>query len=549
MVDETGGVPGNAALRRRLADLRAGFRNRLAEMLVTIESEMAGILAAEAWDDVLPARLDALAGIVHRVVGSAGTFGYAQVSTAAAPLELMLRAMVAEQALPASERRLQLNRCLAALREAWVESERLSEGLAPPPRRLEEANHRLFVIDAEGSLSATIRRHVAFYGYDVASWSDVAAAEAAMATAGPAAIVLDFGLARADEAIVEFAARHGSALPILAVSAEGDFETRLRAAQAGCSAFLASPLNPDELADWLDRLAGSPASAPYRILIVDDDRYLAESYSLALSLAGMHPTVLNDPTGIMEVLDDMSPDLILMDFYMPGCNGMDLARVIRQQQKHLSIPIVFLSVETDNERQLSARSYGGDDFLSKPIEMDRLVASVRMRAKRARALRTVMESDSLTGLLNHVRTKERLDAELTRANRHGAKLSVALLDLDRFKSVNDTQGHLAGDRVLKSLARMLTHRLRRSDVVGRYGGEEFMVILPETGLDNAAHVIDSLRRTFAEVAHHGQNGEFRCTFSAGVATRGDAPDVDSLIVTVDAALYRAKERGRNRVES
>jgi diguanylate cyclase (GGDEF)-like protein len=237
-----------------------------------------------------------------------------------------------------------------------------------------------------------------------------------------------------------------------------------------------------------------------------------------------------------------------MDVQMPEVDGIELARVIRQTRRHLSLPIVFLSAEQDTARQLLARKLGGDDFIPKPVDLDRLVTLVRLRAERARSLRAVMESDSLTGLLNHARFKERLALEMERARREGKELSLAIIDLDHFKSVNDTHGHLVGDRVIRGLARSLQKHLRRTDVIGRYGGEEFAALLPSTAPEQAANRMSQIRERFAVTPFDGAHRPFSVTFSAGVAGSLQHEGPEALISAADAALYAAKRAGRNRVE-
>jgi diguanylate cyclase (GGDEF)-like protein len=241
------------------------------------------------------------------------------------------------------------------------------------------------------------------------------------------------------------------------------------------------------------------------------------------------------------------PDLVLMDVQMPVVNGIELARIIRQSRRYLSIPIVFLSAEQDVQRQMEARRFGGDDFVVKPIEPARLVSVVRLRAERASAVRSVMERDSLTGLLNHARFKDRLVHELERCARTGAELSVAMIDLDRFKQVNDTYGHLVGDRVIRALSSALTTGLRKIDIVGRYGGEEFGVILLDTAPHAAEVAIDKLRAEFCEIELDASSRRFRSSFSAGIAGSLRHPSAERIIAAADSALYAAKKWGRNRV--
>jgi len=237
-----------------------------------------------------------------------------------------------------------------------------------------------------------------------------------------------------------------------------------------------------------------------------------------------------------------------MDLYMPICSGMEAARVIRQDPNFLSTPIVFLSTESVLATQQGAMQTGADDFLQKPIADADLVLAVKLRAERFRELSALIRQDSLTGLLNHVAFKLRLEAEIDRAQRGAPPPAFAILDIDQFKQVNDRHGHPAGDRVLQSLAQLLQWRLRKSDVAGRYGGEEFALTLPTTSLTAAISIVDELREHFARLRFISPQGEFSCTFSAGVSDCPAERSMAEVIRAADEALYRAKRSGRNRVE-
>ena len=158
-----------------------------------------------------------------------------------------------------------------------------------------------------------------------------------------------------------------------------------------------------------------------------------------------------------------------------------------------------------------------------------------------------MVRDSLTGLYNHTHTLQLLEDARYRAQRDGQPLSFAMLDIDFFKKVNDNYGHPMGDRVIKSLALFLKQRLRKSDLIGRYGGEEFAVVMPNTDAKTAAHVLDEVRRRFAEIHYPAQPQDLSCTFSAGIAELSSDLDSKNLSKQADEALYVAKHGGRNRV--
>jgi diguanylate cyclase (GGDEF)-like protein len=155
--------------------------------------------------------------------------------------------------------------------------------------------------------------------------------------------------------------------------------------------------------------------------------------------------------------------------------------------------------------------------------------------------------DSLTGLLNHSALKEHLGHEVARARRNKLPLAVAMVDIDFFKHVNDSYGHPVGDKVIRALSRLLQQRLRRADIIGRYGGEEFAVVMPGSTAAAAAAVLDQVRSAFAGIRHYAGHQEFTVTLSAGVAQLDDAANADALLARADEALYQAKHGGRNRV--
>jgi diguanylate cyclase (GGDEF)-like protein len=289
------------------------------------------------------------------------------------------------------------------------------------------------------------------------------------------------------------------------------------------------------------------ASQPYRVLVIDDDLDLANHTTLVLRHAGVIAECLNDPTKVLDRIAAFAPELLLVDLHMPVCTGAELSSVIRQQEEFAAIPIVFLSQETDAERQSQAMGHGGDEFLLKSVEPRHLVAAVRARAHRFRQLRSLLMRDSLTGLLNHSTTQTMLEAEIRRAGRSNLPVVLAIIDIDHFKKVNDVHGHAVGDEVIKSLATLLRQGLRNSEIVGRVGGEEFAAALVGIGIEAAVERFDALRQDFERIEHRAKNGVLHTTFSCGVAAFPGYPDAKSLSKAADEALYTAKNAGRNRV--
>ncbi|RKK05505.1 GGDEF domain-containing protein, partial [Teichococcus wenyumeiae] len=483
-----------------------------------------------------------LAAAAHRLAGAGGTFDFPAISAAAAPLEVMLMGL-GDGGADRAEQIGQTTQLVQAVHEAWMAgptARGAPQAEATVAREQEGAEAIfLFALPPEMAALSAVVGNLGYPLEQVAGLAGLAAEPQRRLTAA----VVDDSLPDA----LEICAALSGRCPVILLAEQGSFPVRLAAARAGVAAVVAKPLEVNELADWLDHFAGQGGDARYSILVVDDDPLLAEAYALALRRAGMVVTLVSDPSRAIDALSAAQPDLILMDVQMPGVDGIELARVIRQTRRHLSVPIVFLSAEQDTGRQILARRLGGDDFIPKPVDLDRLVTLVRLRAERARSLRAVMESDSLTGLLNHARFKERLALELERARRDKTELCLAIIDLDHFKSVNDNHGHLVGDRVIRGLARSLQKHLRRTDVVGRYGGEEFAALLLGTPPAAAASLMSRIRERFSATPFDGAQGPFGVTFSAGIASSTRHPEAEALISAADACLYAAKRAGRNRV--
>jgi diguanylate cyclase (GGDEF)-like protein len=366
----------------------------------------------------------------------------------------------------------------------------------------------------------------------------------------PAAVIMDLS-SPAGEMTGEVVANKvrgalGDDVPLVFFSNRSDIQARLDAVRAGCSSYFIKPVNYPDVLETLDRLTRSEPE-PYRILIVDDESDTAEFHSTSLEAAGLETVAVTDPLDVMAQMVEFQPDVILMDVYMPECTGLELAMVIRQEVAFVGVPIVFLSRETDRMKQIAALGEGGDDFFTKPVPPQQLVPAVSARAQRGRTLRMFMEKDGLTGLFRHSRIIEQLEVAVRRADRQRGRLAVAMLDIDGFKQVNDEHGHLVGDQVLKALAYLLRQRLRMSDVLGRFGGDEYIVVLPDTSGAAAKEKMDDIRRNFAVIDHDTGRGSFTATLSCGVAEFPTALSSHELIAAADEALYCAKREGRNRV--
>jgi diguanylate cyclase (GGDEF)-like protein len=503
-----------------------------------------------AWDAEALAQLYRLAHSLH---GTGATLGFNNLSIAARGLEHALGGLDRAVA-PNEQQRDYIERLIGGLKLASQAQGAQPQPPAPSPKAVTETaleNRLVWLVQLDSLLAADLTTQLGYFGYLVQTYESAQAMRAQAGTRAPSAVIIGAEMLEADpgsyDQIAGSGAGPGQRPPLIVVASHGDLESRLRAARAGAAAYLVNPISTVALIDKLDALSARSIEQPYRILIVDDDPITAGFFAEALHQAHMHTVVVNDPLKVMQPLAEFRPDMILMDLYMPSCSGLDLAAVIRQQEEYVGIPIVFLSAEDNMDTQLEALRLGGDDYLIKPIAPDHLISAVTSRVLRSRTLRGFMVRDSLTGLYNHTTTKEHLEIELARARRNQSGLAFAIIDLDRFKLVNDNYGHATGDRVLKSLARLLRERLRRTDVIGRYGGEEFAVVLSGTDGPTAAVVLDQIRAGLMQIRQQADDEFFSVTISCGIACFSDYPDASKLTEAADKALYVAKRGGRNRV--
>jgi diguanylate cyclase (GGDEF)-like protein len=287
----------------------------------------------------------------------------------------------------------------------------------------------------------------------------------------------------------------------------------------------------------------------FHVLIVDDDDDKLSLLEVALGMAGYEVRTARDGEEGLNAVESFQPDLIISDIMMPGINGYELARRIRENPQTRFIPIILQTAggfrAEDQRRGAEAGALG---YFTDPTDLDLLLSRVRTLLDFKAYLDTCEEqafTDHLTGLANRRRFERQLEREVARTLRHGRPFCLLLLDIDRFKQVNDNYGHEAGDEAIKYLARTLQEGTRGIDLAARIGGEEFAVILTETGLEGAMEVAERLRIAINE-AKIPLVGQIAASF--GVAEcPSSAQTSRELMVAADTALYEAKRKGRDRV--
>ena len=562
-------TPPSEGFQARKARLREAFRAQLPARLAEARARLAAIQPGPAGRDDL-ARLEL---VLHTLKGSSGSFGLLGISEGAREADELVKAALATQEPVTPDLLATLSDLLERLAQADLEpagagpGERLGfEPMAAPspepgipaalvtgdPAANPRGERPILLCDDDGDLAEQLCAQLACFGYQVRAIKSLADLPAAVAGDPPATVIMDVmfpeGENAGPETLAALVTATGRRIPSIFISSRDDFQARLQAVKAGGSAYCTKPVKTTEIVEFLDALTNRESPLPFHVLVVDDDPELAALHALILEEAGMITVVATNPAQVPSLLKGFNADLVLMDLYMPECSGPELAQVLRQMPGHVSLPIIYVSSETDRERQIKALEVGADGFLIKPVDPRRLISEVTLRAERMRTLHALMVRDGLTGLFNHNAIMQFLELKAANGRRDQGAFCYAMIDVDRFKRVNDTYGHPAGDQVLMALSRGLRLRLRECDVVGRYGGEEFAVILTGVGEAQAKVILDQLRRSFAEVIFYAGDATFTCTFSAGVAGFPRFPTSEAMLEAADLALYRAKGGGRDRVE-
>jgi diguanylate cyclase (GGDEF)-like protein len=285
------------------------------------------------------------------------------------------------------------------------------------------------------------------------------------------------------------------------------------------------------------------------VFIVDDDLSIRNIMSLILD---EYCTIEQIETGedALQKAGVMIPDLILLDVSMPGMDGYEVCRRLKADPVTEHIPVVFITAHDTNESEELGLEIGAVDFIRKPISeriVQARVSNVLNLQAATQKLEHLARTDSLTGAFNHGYLLETGTKEIHRSQRYTRTISVLMIDIDHFKSVNDTYGHGIGDDALIKTVEVLHGQLRAEDTLGRLGGEEFAVILPETGKTGAAQLAERLRIAIGEMVIETPTGSLSLTVSIGVAVRNEEDNFREILNRADDALYRAKSQGRNQV--
>ena len=523
----------------------------------------------------------------HTLTGSLGSFGLEEASAIARQIQQVLKQKKKlgladleklKQLLPLLEHHLEHSKT-TDLPPLPIVFPYTSFGTSPP---------FLLIIDDDAIFAKALAEEARTWGFEVEIANNLEQSQTILNSRFPQVVIIDLNFSDDNEKGVGFLAainRQNPTLPIVILTVEDNFAKRLEAARLGSQCFLPKPITPPEVLAIVSQVMQTSNLSTARLLVVDDDPDLLRLLHTLLEPFGYQLTMLQNPQEFWKTLEQTTPDLLILDIRLGAAlpvleenraivadsppqeikatdlpesvsqaltekplSGIDLCKVIRSDPRWNRLPIIFLSGHTDIETIQTSFDAGADDFLSKPIIVTELLNRIRIRLEQ-RKLWSMSEIDELTGVSLRRKALQDLTRLFHLAKRQQQPLSLAILDLDYFKRINDDYGHDTGDRVLRYFGQLLGQTFRQEDVVGRWGGEEFVVGLYGTNKQQGVQRLENIAYYFSQNHFVGGDGSiFQMTFSGGIAQfPDDGDDLQSLYRAADTALYRAKYEGRNQI--
>ena len=532
----------NDDLEKVLAALRREYIADGPARLAELRKDLAAFMAGE------PDAAESLKSRFHRLAGSGGSYGFEEISVISREVEQWLKQTAAVP--PTAENTGRLSRAVERLSAAF-DTAALQVTLPGEGPHHGEFGWRARLIGAPGPLLRQMEQLLTLAGYRVVSEAGNEEPAAIPLSERPDLLILLADPAGPDAYAAATAwSAAGPARPraIVLIEATGGGDG-VRAMTAGIDAIF----TPDRVSSELPRYAKTLArigAPPPRVILAMRTEARARPLVQALEHANLQVSYCGDLHTARELLYRESPDLVLVELAPPVLDGLAFTRLLRQDPRFVLLPIICLAARDSVADRIEAIKAGADHYLAEPVEASLLTHLVISRAERGRRLREMVHRDGLTGLLNHATLMAELEHALEYARRHGETFGFIMVDVDHFKRINDQHGHLIGDQVLLHLSRIFHQTVRASDVIGRYGGEEFGVVLRRTDRAGVSVLTQKLRQALAaEPAPIGDDRTLPVRVSMGVACYpADGLTAAALAQQADQALYRAKRGGRDRVE-
>lgn len=412
-----------------------------------------------------------------------------------------------------------------------------------------------YLLAGETAFAAALERDLVAAGFEVHRFAEPEELAETVGALVPAVVIVApdamAGLETVAAAVTHARKRANAPIVLITIATDGSIPTRLAAMRAGADAFLTEPVEPRQVVARLAELQGQESGEPFRVLIVEDDRPQAVFAESILRKAGMQTRAVHDPLEVIDVLDEFDPELVLMDLRMPGCNGIELTTLIRERDRYVDVPIVFLSGEQSAERRYDALAVGGDDYLEKPIKPKFLLSAVTNRVRRARAVRQRGAgrpmAERTAVLYDRTRLIDRIGEVLAGA---GATTpgGILFLIVDGAQALRDRLGLMAFDRAMQQAGAMLAESLAAGDLAARFGDSSFLVLAPTADRAALSELAMRLARSFAEKLVESEVGSLTLAASVGIATFAQGwRDAAAIVNGAERAATRARGLAGDRI--
>jgi len=527
-----------------VAQLWSRFRQPALDRVAVLEEALAA-LDRDAFDATLCHRAEREA---HKLAGSVGTFGFVEASRQARQIEQIFQ----DGQEAAVEKRALLRELIPALRQLLEVPLEEPSKVGAAPESSSENRPYLLVVDHDLTFAAQLIREAALKGMHAVHVSSHEQARLAVSKDRPQAVILDLSYPEGKErslVLLQELEQREPSIPTLVLTEHDIFADRLAVARLGGEGALSKNQPPTQILEWVGMLLDRLNATRARVLAVDDDPQVLSTVRALLEPRGVLLTSLENPLNFWEALEEVGPDLLMLDVEMPHISGIELCRLVRSDPRWSSTPVLFLTAHTNSAMVQRIFSAGADDYVSKPIVGPELVTRITNRLERTQLYRTLAETDALTKVASRRKSIQVMRQFLKLSARHRQPFCLAIIDVDRFKQINDVHGHLLGDQVLQRFGQLLLRNFRSEDVVGRWGGDEFVVgmygMKGEAARQRLIDLLDELK-----IEEFGDPGKspFYVTFTAGIAeSPRHGKDLQHLYLAADRALYMQKEAGRGRV--
>ncbi|NJK38080.1 MAG: response regulator [Oscillatoriales cyanobacterium SM2_3_0] len=496
----------------------------------------------------------------HKLAGSLGMFGMKTEYQLAQEIEQWLVGVNPTLEQPLAPETTQTFKTLVATLEQQLQQPPTFgpqaqgiDGADPVSLEVRQKLPWVLVVDHNLTLNQQLQAEALNWNIQIAGIDNIAQARLAVSENPPELVLLDpmfpDGLEEGLKFLEELSFKFPK-MPVLVCTERDEVGDRAAVARSGGTAFLPKSVSPTQILEAIMDILKPQSYRKAKILAVDDDPVVLQLLNQSLGSLDFELTALQDPRQFWETLENTAPDLLILDFEMPHYSGLELCRIVRQDRNWSALPILFLSAHKDTETVQQIYQAGADDYISKPFAEAEVVTRIFNRLDRIQLLRSLAETDQLTGAMNRRRAVLDCHRYLRLSLRHHQPFCLVLLDLDRFKQTNERYGYTVGDNVLRQMGQILQQQFRTEDIVARWGGQVFLLglygVSKKYGMRRIERLLKEIHSEAFPVAGQVQ---LRVTASAGIATYPeDGIDFPTLCASADAALYQAKSAGGDRCQ-